>query len=166
MHNCWWYQTAKSDMDLLIAADDSRAFLTSWVSWWHEWRGFIFCAFTNPMHRKEPGWSDSRRLGSPRLSLLKACQADTQDASLLDMEIKAYLTGPTPGGKGCSFADRACKQHEAEEGRAKSTGKEMCFSSMGCSLMQAPHTNHLHGKRKRLNQSLHLYQHHRQSVKV
>jgi len=30
------YQAAKTNMDLFIAADDSRAFLTSWVSWWHE----------------------------------------------------------------------------------------------------------------------------------
>ncbi|KAL9962288.1 hypothetical protein ACROYT_G031375 [Oculina patagonica] len=42
------FQAAKSDMDLFIEADDSRAFLTNWVSWWHEHRGFIFRAFTNP----------------------------------------------------------------------------------------------------------------------
>ena len=35
------YQAAKSDMDLFIKANDSRAFLTSWVLWWHERRGFI-----------------------------------------------------------------------------------------------------------------------------
>lgn len=29
-------------------ATDSRAFRTRWVSWWHEHRGFIFHAFTNP----------------------------------------------------------------------------------------------------------------------
>ena len=43
------YQAAKSDMDSLIAADDGRAFLKDWVSWWHEHRGFIFRTFTNPI---------------------------------------------------------------------------------------------------------------------
>ena len=42
------YKAAKSDMDLFIAADAGRAFLKDWVSWWHERRGFIFRAFTNP----------------------------------------------------------------------------------------------------------------------
>ena len=28
-------------------ATDSRAFRTSWASWWHEHHGFIFRAFTN-----------------------------------------------------------------------------------------------------------------------
>ncbi len=42
------YQAAKFDMDLFIEADDSRACLANWVSWWHEHRGFIFRAFTNP----------------------------------------------------------------------------------------------------------------------
>ena len=47
------------------------------------------------------------------------------------VEIKAYLTGATPGGKGPSFADRARKQHEAEVRRAKSTGREMFSSPEG-----------------------------------
>lgn len=65
------------------------------------------------------------------LSLLDICQADTQDVLLLDMEIKAYLTGATPGAKGPSFADRAHKQHEAEVRRATSTGKEVFSSPEG-----------------------------------
>ena len=58
-------------------------------------------------------------------------RGDTRDALLLDVEIKAYLTGATPGGKGPSFADRARKQHEAEVRRAKSTGREMFSSPEG-----------------------------------
>ena len=134
------YQAAKSDMDLFIGADDSRAFLTSWVLWWHERRGFIFRAFTNPsapqMNQAEvihAGWAHRDR---QNLSLLDACQADTRDALLLDVETKAYLTGATPGGKGPSFADRARKQHEAEVRRAQSTGKEM-FSSPDGLLIDA-----------------------------
>lgn len=129
------YQPAKSDMDLFIAADDGRAFLTDWVSWWHERRGFIFRAFTNPnapqMNQTEvihAGWAHRDR---QNLSLLDACQAHTRDALLLDVEIKAYLTGATPGGKGPSFDDRARKQHEAEVRRAKSTGREMFSSPEG-----------------------------------
>lgn len=129
------YQAAKSDMDLFIAADDGRAFLTDWVSWWHERRGFIFRAFTNPnvpqMNQAEvihAGWAHRDR---QNLSQLDACQADTRDALLLDVEIKAYLTGATPGGKGPSFADRARKQHEAEVRREKSTGREMFCSPEG-----------------------------------
>ena len=69
------------------------------------------------------GWAHRDR---QNLSLLDACQADTRDALLLDVvEIKAYLTGATSGGKGPSSADRARKQHEAEVRRARSTGKEM-----------------------------------------
>ena len=116
-------------------ADDGRAFLTDWVSRWHERRGFIFRAFINPnapqMKQAEvihAGWAHRDR---QNLSLLDVCQADTRDALLLDVEIKAYLTGATPGGKGPSFADRARKQHEAEVRRAKSTGREMFFSPEG-----------------------------------
>ena len=129
------YQAAKSDMDLFIGADDSRAFLTSWVSWWHERRRFIFHAFTNPsapqMNQAEvihAGWAHRDR---QNLSLLDVCQADTRDALLLDVETKAYLTGAAPGGKVPLFSDRARKQHEAEVRRAQSTGKEMFSSSEG-----------------------------------
>lgn len=70
------------------------------------------------------------------LSLLDACQADTQDTLLLDEETKAFFTGATPGGKGSLFADLACKQHEAEVRRVQSTGKEM-FSPPGGLLIDA-----------------------------
>ena len=150
------YQAAKSDMDLFIAADDSRAFLTSWVSWWHERRGFIFRAFTNPnapqMNQAEvihAGWVHRDR---QNLSLLDACQADTRDALLLDVEMKAYLTGATPGGKGPSFADRARKQHDAEVRRAKSTGKEM-FSSPDGLLIDASSSHKPPSRKKKATKS-------------
>ena len=146
----------KSDMDLFIGADDSRAFLTSWVSWWHEHRGFIFCVFTNPsapqMNQAEvthAGWAHRDR---QNLSLLDACQADTRDALLLGMETKAYLTGATPGGKGPSFADRACKQHEAEVRRAQSTGKEM-FSSPDGQLIDAGSSHKPLSRKKKATKS-------------
>ena len=82
----------------------------------------------------DAGWTHRDR---QNLSLLDACQADTRDALLLDIvEIKAYLTGATSGGKGPSSADRAREQHEAEVRRAKSTGKEM-FSSPDGLLIDA-----------------------------
>ena len=126
------YMSAKSDMDSFINADEGRAFLADWVGWWHDRRGFIFRAYTNPsapqMNQAEvihAGWAHQ---DCPNLSLLDACQADCRDALLLDVEFNAYFTGAAPGGKGPSFADRACKQHDAVVRRAKSAGKEM-FSS-------------------------------------
>ena len=87
------YLAAKSDMDLFIAADDGRAFLKDWVSWRHERRGFIFRAFTNPSAPQinqakviHAGWAHRDR---QNLYLLDACQSDTRDALLLDVEIKA-----------------------------------------------------------------------------
>ena len=49
------------------------------------------------------GWSHRDR---QNLSLLDACEGDTRDSLLLDVEVKAFLTGATPGGKGASFADQ------------------------------------------------------------
>ena len=143
-------------MDLFIAADDGRAFLTDWVSWWHERRGFIFRAFTYPnapqMNQAEvihTGWAHRDR---QNLSLLDACQADTRDALLLDVEIKAYLTGATPGEKGPSFADRARKQHEAEVRRAKSTGRDM-FSSPEGLLVDAGSSHKPPSRKKKATKS-------------
>lgn len=69
-------------MDLFIAADDGRAFLTDWVSWWHGRCRFIFRAFTNPnapqMNQAyviHAGWAYRDR---QNLSLLDAYQADTR----------------------------------------------------------------------------------------
>ena len=143
-------------MDSFIAADDGRAFLKDWVLWWHERRGFIFRAFTNPnapqMNQAEvihAGWTHRDR---QNLSLLDACQTDTRDALLLDVEIKAYLTGATSGGKGPSFADRARKQHEAEVRRAKSTEKEMFSSSDGL-LIDAGSSQKPPSRKKKVSKS-------------
>ena len=39
------YEAAKRQLNTFIAADSDREFLTTWISWWHERRGFIFHAF-------------------------------------------------------------------------------------------------------------------------
>ena len=150
------YQAAKSDMDLFIGADDSRAFLTSWVSWWHERHGFIFRAVTNPsapqMNQAEVIHASWAHRDRQHLSLLDACQADTRDALLLDVETKAYLTVATPGGKGPLFADQARKQHEAEVRRGQSTGKEM-FSSPDGLLIDAGSSHKPPSRKKKATKS-------------
>ena len=95
------------------------------------------------------GWAHRDR---QNLSLLDACQADTRDALLLDVEIKAYLTGATPGEKGPSFADRARKQHEAEVRRAKSTGRDM-FSSPEGLLVDAGSSHKPPSRKKKATKS-------------
>lgn len=94
------------------------------------------------------------------LSLLDTCQPDTPDVLLLNVEIKAYLTGATPRGKGPSFADHAPKQHEAEVRGAKSTGNEM-FSSPDGLLIDAASSHKPPSWRRQLNQRVRLYHHHR-----
>ena len=40
-----YYDNVKKCLDSFISAREERSFLTSWLSWWHDTRGFIFCAF-------------------------------------------------------------------------------------------------------------------------
>ena len=39
------YDKVKSEMDSFIAETKERAYLKSWLAWWHDRRGFIFRAF-------------------------------------------------------------------------------------------------------------------------
>ena len=68
------YDIVKKQLDSFISANDERSFLGSWLSWWHDRRGFIFRAFapTNApcMNQAEvihAGWAHRDR---PNLSLL------------------------------------------------------------------------------------------------
>ena len=38
------YCSAKDSLDNFIHNKPYKAFLSSWVDWWHNWRRFIFCA--------------------------------------------------------------------------------------------------------------------------
>ena len=116
-------------MDDFVSAKEDIAFLVDWVSWWQDRRGFIFRAFTvqdalqmNQAEVIHAGWVHRDR---PNLSLLDACQADTQDSLLLDDELKNYQSGSASGGSGPSFADRQRRRHASQINKARSIGKEM-----------------------------------------
>ena len=91
------YDTAKKRLDLFIAAKEERSFLQSWLSWWHDRRGFIFRAFARKngprMNQAEvihAGWGHR---DNPNMSLLEVCQVDVRDSLLLDAELRAYAAG-------------------------------------------------------------------------
>ena len=84
------YDTVKKRLDLFIAAKEERSFLQSWLSWWHDRRGFIFRAFApkngprmNQAEVIDGGWGHR---DNPNMSFLEVCQADVRDSLLLDME--------------------------------------------------------------------------------
>ena len=88
------YERSKAEMDAFIAAKEERSFLTSWISWWHARRGFIFCVFApqgapqmNQAEVVHAGWVHRDR---PNLSMLDVWQADTRDSLLLDIELTNY----------------------------------------------------------------------------
>ena len=123
------YESSKDKMESFIAAKEDRAFLSTWLSWWYARRGFIFRAFTpqdapqmNQAEVIHAGWAHRDR---QNLSMLDACQADTRDSLLLDIELNDYQSGAAPGGKGPSFVDREKKKHAREVSRAKRLGREM-----------------------------------------
>ena len=89
------YERSKAEMDAFIAAKEERSFMTSWISWWHTRRGFIFPAFApqgvpqmNQAEVVHAGWVHRDRLN---LSMLHVCPADTRD-SLLARGEKAHCT--------------------------------------------------------------------------
>lgn len=128
------YDNAKGRMDLFISENDDRLFLKSWLSWWHDRRGFIFRAFTpnnapsmNQAEVIHAGWAHK---DPSNMSLLEVCQADVRDALILDVELKAYGAGTTTGGNGPSYSKRKRKQYEREINQAKQIGSEM-FQNQG-----------------------------------
>ena len=115
------YEAAKRQLDTFIAADLDREFLTSWISWWHERRGFIFHAFapTNAptMNQAEvvhAGWANRDR---PNMSLLDACHADVRDSLLLEMELQGLQSGSTTKGRDPTFAGHTGERHGREVGK-------------------------------------------------
>ena len=70
------YSKAKAAIDTFVEERDERAFLKTWLSWWHERRGFISRAFApkdaperNQAEVIHAGWAHR---DSPNLSLLVA----------------------------------------------------------------------------------------------
>lgn len=138
------YDTVKKKMDVFISAKEDRAFLKSWVSWWHDRRGFIFRAFApkdapqmNQAEVIHAGWTHRDR---QNLSLLDACQADVRDSLLLDVELKQYQSGSAQGGTG-PFAVRERYKHVRALQKAKRLGKEM-FSNEENGMLIDPQSSH------------------------
>lgn len=123
------YDSVKKRLDSFISANDKRSFLGSWLSWWHDRRGFIFRAFApnnapcmNQAEVIHAGWAHRDR---SNLSLLDVCHADVRDAIVLDVELKAYGGGTAAGGEGPSYIQRKRKQYVREIDQAKQLGAEM-----------------------------------------
>ena len=59
------------------------------------------------------------------LSLLDACQANTRDSLLLDVEVKIYQSSSASDGSGPSFANRRRRGRPSQINKVRSIGKEM-----------------------------------------
>ena len=94
-----------------------RAYLKSWLAWWHYRRGFIFRAFEpsasaqmNQAELVHAGWAHK---DPPNMSLVDVCQVDARDSVTVDVEIEAFQQGSATGGTGLSYPDRQrrkCKE--------------------------------------------------------
>ena len=88
------YNDVKKRIDTFVNAHEDRAFLTTWLSWWQERRGFILIAFAPKnapqMNQAEVIHTSWVHRDSPNLSLLDACQADVKDSVILDAELNEY----------------------------------------------------------------------------
>ena len=129
------YYEAKIAIDQFISSTTERAFLKSWLAWWHDRRGFIFRAFApgqaphmNQAEVVHAGWVHRDQ---PNMSLLDACQADVRDAVTLDVEFKAYEQGSATGGTGPSYTQRQRRIHLEQTKRAKQLGHDMFCASHG-----------------------------------
>ena len=144
------YDKAKQSIDKFISSESDRSFLTTWVSWWHDRRGFIFRAFApkdaplmNQAEVIHAGWVHRDR---PNLSLLDACQADVRDSLFTDVELKTYESGVAVGGSGPSFAEREKSKYVREMKKAKRLGEEMFPQESGMAI--DPQSSHCPPKRK------------------
>ena len=84
------------------------------------------------------------------LSLLEACQADTRDFLLLDVEVKIYQSSSASDGSGPSFADRRRRGRPSQINEVRSKGKEM-FADYNekNGLLIDPQSSHRSSGRKR-----------------
>ena len=127
------YDKVKSEMDSFIDETKERAYLKSWLAWWHDRRGFIFRAFapnaSPPMNQAEVVHAGWVHRDPPNMSLLDACQADARDSITLNVEIKVFEQGSATGGTGPSNADRQRKKHKEQVKRTKQLGQDMFLST-------------------------------------
>ena len=84
------------------------------------------------------------------LSLLDACQADTRDSLLLDVEVKIYQSSSASDGSGPSFADRRRRRRPSQINKVRSIGKEMfADNNEKNGLLIDPQSSHRSNGRKR-----------------
>ena len=126
------YDAVKKRLDSFISAREERSFLTSWLSWWHDRRGFIFRAFApksgprmNQAEVIHAGWGHR---DNPNMSLLEVCEADVRDSIMLDTEIRAYAVGTATGGDGPSYLQSKKREYARELNKAKKMGDELLQS--------------------------------------
>lgn len=127
------YNKAKAGLDNFIEECEDHAFLKTWVSWWHERRGFIFRAFA-PSNAPEMNQAEVIHAGwahrdSPNLSLLDVCHADVRDSVIVDTELQTYQAGIRTSGTGPSLAECKRRQRVKELEKAKRIGKELFENS-------------------------------------
>lgn len=151
------YNNAKAAIDTFIKEREEHAFLKTWVSWWHNRRGFICRAFApkdapamNQAEVIHAGWAHR---DSPNLSLLDVCHADVRDTVIVDKELETYQAGIPSLGKGPSFAECRRRQHVRQLEKAKRIGQEMFEDSENgrfidpSSSCQPPKTKKRKGKK-------------------
>ena len=116
------HDNAKGRMDLFISEKDDPLFQRSWLSWWHDRRGFIFCSFIsnnapsmNLVEVIHVGWAHK---DPSNMSLLEVFQADVRDTLILDVELKAY-GGNNYRRKWSVYSKRKGNQYEREISQVK-----------------------------------------------
>ena len=157
------YAKSKAAMDAFIEESEDYAFLKTWVSWWHDRRGFICRAFAPKdapeMNKAEvihAGWTHR---DSPNLSLLDVYHVDVRDTLVLEKQLESYKEGIPAPGNGPSFAERKRRQHARQLQKAKRIGKEMFEDSENghvidpSSSYQPPRNKKRKGKQSGGNQS-------------
>lgn len=130
------YNLAKANIDTFIEECDGRAFLKSWISWWHDRRGFIFRAFAPKnapqMNQAEVVHASWTHRDPPNMSLLDACMADVRDTVVFEMELEGIKNGTCKAGtRGPSYAELQRRRHDREVQKAKRAGKEMFKNTDG-----------------------------------
>lgn len=130
------YDLAKAKLDTFIEECQSRAFLKSWISWWHDRRGFIFRAFAPKnaprMNQAEVVHASWTNRDPPNMSLLDVCMADVKDTVIIETELEGIKNGTCQAGtRGLSYAELQRRRHDREVQKAKRAGKEMFENNNG-----------------------------------
>ena len=130
------YNLAKTKIDTFVEECDGRAFLKSWISWWHDRRGFIFRAFSTKnapqMNQAEVVHASWTHRDPPNMSLLDVCMADVRDTVVFEMELEGIKNGTCKAGtRGPSYAELQRRRHDREVQKAKRTAKEMFKTTDG-----------------------------------